>query len=87
VRCCWSRRPSCLRRCRSALGSDGWGRLGGAVATGGEDSVVQCSGGGDFPSLAAPLSRSGLGFRWGEAAHGKPRDESRRPPPCIYSAV
>ena len=72
----------------SALGSDGWGRLGGAVATGGEDSVVQCSGGaGDFPSLAAPLSRSGLGFRWAVAAHGEPRTESRRPPPCIYSAV
>jgi len=44
----------------SALGSDGWGRLGAAVATGGEDSLVQCSGGAEsFPSLAAPYSRSG----------------------------
>jgi hypothetical protein len=49
----------------SALGSDGRCRLGGAVATGGEETVVQCSGGAEgFPSLAAPLLRSGLGFRW-----------------------
>jgi len=63
----------------SALGSDGRCRLGGVVVTGGEETVVQCSGAEGFPSLAAPLLRSGLGFRWGVAAHGEPRPESRRP--------
>jgi len=70
----------------SALGSDGRCRLGGAVATGGEETVVQCSGGAEgFPSLAAPLLRSGLGFRWGVVAHGEPRTESRRPLPVFIA--
>ena len=56
------------------------------MATGGEETVVQCSGGAEgFPSLAAPLLRSGLGFRWGVAAHGEPRTESRRPPPVFIA--
>ena len=36
-----------------------------------------------FPSLAAPLTRSGLGFVGGELGIGKPPDLSRRPLPLF----
>ena len=36
-----------------------------------------------FPSLAVPLTRSGLGFVGGELGIGKPPDLSRRPLPLF----
>ena len=38
-----------------------------------------------FPSLAASLTRSGLGFVGRELGSGEPRDLSRRPPPLFIA--